>query len=67
MTVAQLELKTPAETARILRISTRTLREYAAEGRIGSVMFSQRCRRYPVSEIQNFIDKKFKPVKNFCE
>jgi excisionase family DNA binding protein len=49
---ADREVLTPAEAAAWLRVSSRTLRRYAAEGRIECVELSARTMRYPVASIE---------------
>ena len=58
---------TPAEAARVLNVSTRTLANYVHEGKLASYNYSLRCRRYQLSDLQEFLAKKHQPVKIFCE
>lgn len=46
----------PAEVARILDVTPRTVRRYSEAGRLPRILLSQRCVRYRASDVAALVD-----------
>jgi excisionase family DNA binding protein len=57
-----IELLTPAEVATLLRVTPRTIRKWASEGRLDRVRLGGRLVRYTPQSVADLIHNDARPV-----